>query len=131
MTDFTGTYKVVSADNFDAFLKELGANDDMVAKLDPSTGQLTIKKNGPVYTLIQTSAMFDREVQFELGKEYEDKHLDGSPVKGLVIADGNKLIQTACIDGKELEVVRELNGDELIVTASFNGAVANGVYQRV
>ncbi|CAG2170179.1 unnamed protein product, partial [Oppiella nova] len=111
MTDFTGVYKLQSADNWAALLKEIGVDEGLVEKLNPTSGQFAITCNDGTYTLTQSSDHFNREMTFELGVEFDDKHLDGSPIKSLIIADGNKLIQTTKADDKELKVVREFNGN--------------------
>ncbi|CAG2112811.1 unnamed protein product, partial [Medioppia subpectinata] len=120
----------VSSDGFDSVLKELGLSDEAVAKMDNSTSSWSITKTGAVYTIKMVFAFMTREIQFELGKEFDDKNLDGSDIKGLIVADGNKLIQTSKIGDKVMKVVREYKGDEVIATATIGSATGVATYKR-
>jgi len=121
MADFTGKFKLTSSDNFDEFLKELGVNFVLRNLAKTSTPVVEITKDGDTFSLKTTTAIKNSEIKFELGKEFEEARMDGKNVKTVVVADGNKLIQTQFGD-KEVKIVREFNGNELVVTASV-GAV--------
>jgi len=121
MTDFTGKFKLSSSENFDEFLKELGVNFVLRNLAKTSTPVVEITKDGDTFSLKTTTAIKNSEIKFELGKEFEEARMDGKNVKTVVVADGNKLIQTQFGD-KEVKIVREFNGNELVVTASV-GAV--------
>ncbi|CAG2103404.1 unnamed protein product [Medioppia subpectinata] len=117
MTDFSGNYKLTSFDNWEALLRELGASEEVIAKLNSNTSDLTITQNGTTFTLKNVSPNHTREVTFELGKEFDETRADGSVVKSVVTADDNKLIQIQKGD-KELTIIRELVGNELKVSAT-------------
>jgi len=129
MTDFTGKFKLSSSDNFDEFLKELGVNFVLRNLAKTSTPVVEITKNGDSYSLKTVTAIKKSEINFELGKEFEEARMDGKNVKTVVVADGNKLVQTQYGD-KEVKIVREFNGDELKVTASVGPVVSVRVYNR-
>ncbi|CAG2160019.1 unnamed protein product [Oppiella nova] len=92
MTDFTGKFKQVSAENFEALLKELGLPDDMINRIKDQKQEVDISKAGSVYTIKTVTPLNTREVSFELGKEFEGPRFGGPNVKSLVVSDGNKLI---------------------------------------
>jgi len=123
MTDFTGKYKLTESDNFDKFLQELGVNFVLRNLAKTSTPVVEITKDGDKYSLKTMTAIKNSEIKFELGKEFEEARMDGKNVKTVVVADGNKLIQTQYGD-KEVKIVREFTGPELVVTASV-GAVTS------
>ncbi|CAG2113124.1 unnamed protein product [Medioppia subpectinata] len=132
MADFTGKYKQVSSNNFDALMKELGASDEVAAALKNQMQDLEFSKNGNVFTQKSISPQRTQEIQFELGKEFDEKRHDGRTVKSVVVLDGNKFVKTT-VDkekGKELKVVSEFNGNELKVTATSGAVVATGVYTK-
>jgi len=130
MTDFTGKFKLTSSDNFDEFLKELGVNFVMRNLAKTSTPVVEITKDGDTYSLKTSTAIKNSEIKFELGKEFEEARMDGKSVKTVVVADGNKLVQTQYGD-KEVKIVRELNGDELKVTCTVGDVVSVRLYNRV
>jgi len=130
MTDFTGRFKLTSSENFDEFLKELGVNFVLRNLAKTSTPTVEITKDGDSYTLKTITAIKNSEIKFELGKEFEEARMDGKNVKTVVVADGNKLVQTQFGD-KEVKIVRELNGDELKVTCTVGPVVSVRVYNRV
>jgi len=129
MTDFTGKFKLTSSDNFDEFLKELGVNFVLRNLAKTSTPVVEITKDGDTFSLKTTTAIKNSEIKFELGKEFEEARMDGKNVKTVVVADGNKLIQTQFGD-KEVKIVREFNGNELKVTASVGAVESVRVYTK-
>jgi len=130
MTDFTGKFKLASSDNFDEFLKELGVNFVLRNLAKTSTPVVEITKDGDLYSLKTTTAIKNSEIKFELGKEFEEARMDGKNVKSVMVADGNKLVQTQFGD-KEVKIVREFNGNELKVTATVGPVVSVRVYNRI
>jgi len=130
MTDFTGKFKLTTSDNFDEFLKELGVNFVLRNLAKTSTPTVEITKTDDQYSMKTVTTFKTTEIKFELGKEFEEARMDGKNVKSVMVADGNKLIQTQGGD-KEVKIVREFNGDELKVTASCGPVVSVRVYNRV
>jgi len=129
MVDFTGKFKLTSSDNFDEFLKELGVNFVLRNLAKTSTPVVEITKDGETYSLKTLTAIKNSEIKFELGKEFEEARMDGKNVKTVVVADGNKLVQTQYGD-KEVKIVREFNGNELKVTASCGPVTSIRIYNR-
>ncbi|XP_054158694.1 fatty acid-binding protein-like [Oppia nitens] len=129
MTDFTGKFKLTSSDNFDEFLKELGVNFVLRNLAKTSTPVVEISKDGDTYSLKTLTAIKNSEIKFELGKEFEEARMDGKNIKTVVVADGNKLIQTQYGD-KEVKIVREFTGPELVVTATVGSVSSVRKYAR-
>ncbi|CAG2160020.1 unnamed protein product [Oppiella nova] len=129
MTDFTGKYKQTSSENFDALLKELGLPDEVVNRARSQTAEVEITKDGSVYTIKTVTTSRTWETKFELGKEFDTPRFGGKTAKSLVVADGNKLIET--IKGeKELKIVREFNGNELRQTSTTGAVVAVATFAK-
>ncbi|CAG2104142.1 unnamed protein product [Medioppia subpectinata] len=129
MTDYTGNFKLVSSENFDALLRELGVSEEVVKSVQNTTQELEITKAGDVYTSKTISPNRTHEIKFELGKEFDEPRPDGKTVKSVVVADGNRLVQTSKSD-KEVKVVREYNGNELRVTVTAGPVVAVRTYAK-
>ncbi|CAG2177836.1 unnamed protein product [Oppiella nova] len=129
MTDFTGKYKQTSAENLEALFKEIGAPQEVVDRLKSSISELEVTKAGSEYTVKMITPDRTRETKFELGKEFEGPRFGGPVVKSVVVADGNKLIET--IKGeKEIKIVRELNGNQLRVSTTVGPVVGVITYAR-
>ncbi|CAG2178691.1 unnamed protein product [Oppiella nova] len=69
------------------------------------------------------------EITFELGKEFDAPRFGGTTAKSLVVADGNRLIQTVKGE-KELKIVREFNGNELRATSTTGSVTAVTTYAK-
>ncbi|CAG2101259.1 unnamed protein product [Medioppia subpectinata] len=127
--NFTGKFKLTSSDNFDALLRHLGVAEDYINKIKDQSQELEITKSGNGYSIKTTTASGTREQKFELGKEYTETFPNGGSAPSLVVADGNRLIQTLKTE-KEMKIVREFNGNELRVTSTSGPVVAVRTYAR-
>ncbi|CAG2116474.1 unnamed protein product, partial [Medioppia subpectinata] len=107
----------------------LGVNFVLRNLAKTSTPVVEITKDGDTFSLKTITAIKNSEIKFELGKEFEEARMDGKNVKTVVVADGNKLIQTQHGD-KEVKIVREFNGAELKVTASVGNVVSVRIYAK-
>ncbi|XP_054158693.1 fatty acid-binding protein-like [Oppia nitens] len=130
MSDFTGKYKLQSATNTEAFLKELGLPDEFVAKAKDVKPELEISLTGDEYTIKTVTPNRTHEIKFKLGEEFDDQLPDGRKFKTTVTIEGNKLTQVNRGDTKTVTFVRELNGDELNVTGTVGSVTTVGVYAR-
>ncbi|CAG2160017.1 unnamed protein product [Oppiella nova] len=105
-------------------------SDEIISQVKNNTQELEISKDGNVYTSRTIQPNRTHEVKFELGKEFDETRQDGKTVKSLVVADGNRLIQTQKGGEKDLKIVREFNGNELRVTVTSGPVVSVRTYAR-
>ncbi|CAG2102862.1 unnamed protein product [Medioppia subpectinata] len=84
ITDFTGTFKLNTSNNFDEFLEELGVNVVLINMAKMSTPVVNITKDGDTYTLKTIAGFKNSEIKFELGKEFEEARMDGKTVKIII-----------------------------------------------
>lgn len=80
------------------------------------------------YKLITKSTFKDTEIEFELGKEFDETTLDDREVKSVMTLEGNKLIQR---QGGEppSEIIREFGDKEMIATMKVNNVVCTRKYR--
>ncbi|CAG2171171.1 unnamed protein product [Oppiella nova] len=104
------------------------APDHVIDEVKSVTQHLEISKSGNVYTIKTVSPNQTREIQFELGKEFDAQTLTGAK-PSVVVLEGNRLIQTVKGE-REITIVREFNGNELRVTTTSGPVVAVRTYTR-
>ncbi|OTF79359.1 Group 13 mite allergen-like protein (Lipocalin) [Euroglyphus maynei] len=129
---FFGKFKLISSDNFDAFLKEIkiGFMQRKVANMTSPDLQLikeddgwtTIKVNTPIKTITN---------RFKLGEFFDETRVDGKVCKSKIeFQPPNKFIQMQWDDGLEIKYVREFVDNKINVTSSCNGVECFRVYER-
>ena len=80
---------------------------------------------------IETTAGFQKyQVDFELGKPFEQPILDGKRAQSLVVAEGGDLVQTQIIDGKHSNTRWHVDGTELKLTYNTSGVIAVRTFKR-
>ncbi|KAM3514552.1 hypothetical protein MY11210_001787 [Beauveria gryllotalpidicola] len=132
-----GKYRLSKTENFDAFLAEIGLGY-IKRKLAQSTSpELTISRDGDLWTMVTSSALSTSHVSFVLGEDFAEHRQDGVSVTSRVTADDNNGSSNTWIqtqkpaDGKDVTIVREFGDDEVKVTSTVNGVTAHRVYERV
>merc|ERR1712002_29108 len=115
MVQITGSYTQTSCENYEEFLKALGVGFILRKAAMASTPVMTI------------------EINFELGKEFEEDTTDGRHCKTVVTLEGNKMTtnQKATKSGeKDVVVIREFSDDGLTYTATCDGVSSVQKYKR-
>ncbi|CAF0828657.1 unnamed protein product [Brachionus calyciflorus] len=134
MTDaLLGDWKLVSSENFEDLMKELGVG--LVMRKLGSTTKPNVKfvKEGDDWTFSTVSTLKSQHLKYKLDEEFEEETLDGRKVRTTFHWDGNKLVQTQ--KDKDNNVVcvmtREIteNG-ELRCVARAGKVESVRVYQR-
>ena len=87
-----GTYTQVSSENYEEFLKALNVGFIIRKAALASTPVMSISEAGGKWTMITKTTVKSIELNFELGKEFEETTTDGRKCKTTVTMDGNKLI---------------------------------------
>nr|XP_009503098.1 PREDICTED: fatty acid-binding protein, adipocyte-like isoform X1 [Phalacrocorax carbo] len=78
---FVGTWKILSSENFEDYMKELGvgfATRKMAGVAKPS---VTISINGDVITIKTESTFKNTEISFKLGEEFDETTADDRKTK--------------------------------------------------
>ncbi|XP_052574452.1 fatty acid-binding protein 12 [Peromyscus californicus insignis] len=126
-----GTWKSVSCENFENYLKELG-----VGRVNRKLGCLakptvTISADGDVITIKTKSIFKTSEISFKLGEEFEEITPSGRKNKNIVILDNDSLVQVQDWDGKEAMIRRRLVDGKMVVESALNNVICTRTYERI
>lgn len=113
-------YKNYESKDFEEYMKELGVGF-FLRKIGNSvspTVELRKLPNGK-YKLITKSTFKDSEIEFELGKEFDEETLDGRQVKSVMTLEGNTLTQKQG-GTPPSTIIREFGDKEMIATMKVN-----------
>ncbi|XP_035295882.1 myelin P2 protein isoform X2 [Cricetulus griseus] len=128
---FLGTWKLVSSEHFDDYMKALGK------KLSPrKLGNLAkptviISKKGKYMTIRTESAFKNTEISFKLGQEFDETTADNRKTKSIVTLERGSLRQVQKWDGKETTIKRKLLNGKMIVEYMMKGVVCTRIYEKV
>ncbi|XP_012595492.1 fatty acid-binding protein 12 isoform X1 [Microcebus murinus] len=126
-----GTWKSVSCENFEDYMKELGigrASRKLGCLAKP---RVTISRNGDVITIKTKSIFKNNEISFKLGEEFEETTPSGRKTKSKVTLDNDSLIQVQDWNGKEATITRKLVDGKMVVESSVNDVICTRTYERV
>ncbi|XP_054158644.1 fatty acid-binding protein Fh15-like [Oppia nitens] len=129
--NFTSSYTYKSSENVEEFFKLFGATDDTLAEWCKYQPNFEISKQGDKWTIKTIMADHTDEINFELGKQFDETLPDGIKVKTTIVkGEGRQLIQTQT-DGKiEVKIVRDFNGPEAVNTATVGSVQAKWFYTK-
>ncbi|RMB91566.1 hypothetical protein DUI87_31795 [Hirundo rustica rustica] len=113
--DFSGTWNLVSNDNFEGYMVALGidfATRKIAKMLKP---QKVIKQDGDSFYIHTTSTFRDYLLEFKVGEEFEEdnKGLDNRKCKSLVTWENDKLVCVQTGEKKNRGWTHWLEGDDL------------------
>ncbi|XP_004011813.3 fatty acid-binding protein 12 [Ovis aries] len=128
---FQGTWKSISCENFEEYMKELGigrASRKLGCLAKPT---VTIITKEDLITIKTKSIFKNNEISFKLGEEFEETTPGGHKTKSTVILDDGSLIQVQDWDGKEITIRRKLVDEKLVVESVVNNVTCTRTYERV
>ncbi|KAI1288125.1 Fatty acid-binding protein [Halotydeus destructor] len=126
---FTGTFNLISFDNFDNFLLELGVDAKVIAEVKKSTTSVEISQDGDTWTIKTTTSFGTWPTTFQLGQEFDERRPGGSGIKSTITQEGNKWIQVQKGD-KAMTIVREFTEDGITATSTLNGVTTVQFFKR-
>ncbi|XP_049709540.1 fatty acid-binding protein 12 [Elephas maximus indicus] len=126
-----GTWKSISCENFEEYMKELG-----IGRVSRKLGCLakptvTISTDGDVITIKTKSIFKNNEISFKLGEEFEETAPDGHKTKSTVTLDNDSLMQVQDWNGKETIIRRKLVDGKMLVESAANNVICMRTYERV
>ncbi|KAM9298789.1 retinoid-binding protein 7 [Gastrophryne carolinensis] len=131
--NFTGTWNMVSNENFDRYMASLGI--DLITRnlakfIKP---QKVIEQDGEAFVIRTLSSLRNYRVQFTLGQEFDEdtKGLDNRKCKSLVTLDNGRLVCVQKGEKKNRGWVHWLDGDDLHLELMCEDQVCKQVYRRV
>ncbi|XP_058300460.1 fatty acid-binding protein 12 [Hylobates moloch] len=126
-----GTWKSISCENFEEYMKELG-----IGRASRKLGRLakptvTISTDEDVITIKTKSIFKNNEISFKLGEEFEEIMPGGHKTKSKVILDNESLVQVQDWDGKETTITRKLVDGKMVVESAVNSVICTRTYEKV
>ncbi|XP_063157012.1 fatty acid-binding protein, adipocyte-like [Candoia aspera] len=105
---FWGTWKLISSEKFDDYMKELGVGFATREIADIAKPSVIINCNGDVITIKTESSFKNTELSFKLGEEFDEITADDRKIKSVVMLDNGLLNQVQKWDGKEAIIKRKI-----------------------
>ncbi|XP_075830773.1 myelin P2 protein [Microtus pennsylvanicus] len=128
---FLGTWKLVSSEHFDDYMKALGvglANRKLGNLAKPT---VVISKKGDYMTIRTESAFKNTEISFKLGQEFEETTADKRKTKSIVTLERGALQQVQRWNGKKTTIKRKLLDGKMVVECMMKGVVCTRIYEKV
>ncbi|XP_048364016.1 myelin P2 protein-like [Sphaerodactylus townsendi] len=128
---FVGSWKLVSSENFDDYMKELGVGLATRKLGSLARPKVKISMKGDVVTIRTESAFKNTEIAFKLGQEFEETTADNRKTKTVITLEKGSLVQVQKWNGKESTIRRKLVDGKMVVECIMKGVTCSRVYQRM
>ncbi|KAL0962024.1 hypothetical protein UPYG_G00334770 [Umbra pygmaea] len=122
--NFVGTWKMISSENFDDYMKALGvgfATRQVGNRTKPSL--LINLDDGGMICLKSQSTFKTVEIKFKLNEPFEETTADDRKTMTVFSLENGKLVQKQTWDGKESTIEREVTGDGKLIAKCIMGDV--------
>uniref|UniRef100_A0A8D0E002 Cytosolic fatty-acid binding proteins domain-containing protein n=1 Tax=Salvator merianae TaxID=96440 RepID=A0A8D0E002_SALMN len=125
--DFSGTWQLVSSDNFEGYMLALGID---FATHKP---QKVIKQDRDSFSISMTSTFRNYFVEFKIGEEFEEDHKgqDNRKCKSIVTWDNDKLVCIQTGEKRNRGWAHWIEGDELYLELRCEDQINWQVFKRV
>uniref|UniRef100_A0A8C0IGB0 Peripheral myelin protein 2 n=1 Tax=Bubo bubo TaxID=30461 RepID=A0A8C0IGB0_BUBBB len=136
---FVGTWKLVSSENFDDYMKELASKMGKQKGVGLATRKLgglakpdvIISMKGDIVTIRTESTFKNTMISFKLGQQFDETTADDRKVKSVITLEKGSLVQVQKWNGKETTIRRRLVDGKMVVECAMKGVVCTRVYERV
>ncbi|XP_027732991.1 fatty acid-binding protein, adipocyte isoform X2 [Vombatus ursinus] len=128
---FVGTWKLISSENFDEYMKEVGvgfATRKVAGMAKPS---MIISVQGDVITIKSESTFKNTEISFKLGQEFDEVTADDRKVKSLITLNDGALVQVQKWNGKSTTITRKLVDGKIVVECTMKDVISTRLYEKV
>ncbi|XP_008051491.1 myelin P2 protein isoform X2 [Carlito syrichta] len=126
---FMGTWKLVSSEHFDDYMKALGVGLATRKLGNLAKPSVIISKRGDIITIRTESTFKNTEISFKLGHEFEETTADNRKTKSVVTLERGSLNQVQKWDGKETTIKRKLVDGKM--ECKMKGVVCTRIYEKV
>ncbi|XP_015280918.1 PREDICTED: myelin P2 protein-like [Gekko japonicus] len=128
---FLGKWSLLSSDNFDDYMKELGVNLAMRKMGSMAKPDVTFSMDGDTVKVKTESTFKSSEFCFKLNEKFNDNTIDGRKTETLItLGDDNVLIEVQKWDGKETTITRKVVDGKMIVECVMNNVRCTRVYKK-
>nr|QRE01785.1 fatty acid-binding protein 3 [Siniperca chuatsi] len=128
---FVGTWKMISSENFDDYMKAIGvgfATRQVGNRTKPNL-VVTVDEQG-IVCLKSQSTFKTTEIKFKLNEPFEETTADDRKTTTVVTLENGKLVQKQSWDGKETNIEREIADGKLIAKCIMGDVVAVRMYVK-
>ncbi|XP_076814407.1 fatty acid-binding protein, adipocyte-like [Clavelina lepadiformis] len=128
-----GTWKMISSENFDAYMKALGVNAFVRKMISLAKPKVVININHNDFLYQSVSSLRKIETKCKLGEEFQEDIPDGNKCKSLIVMDGNKIIHTQKWDNdtKQTTIERFVDNEgHLIMEFTYQDVTCKRMYER-
>ncbi|XP_056090467.1 fatty acid binding protein 4b [Rhinichthys klamathensis goyatoka] len=128
---YVGKWKMTSSDNFDEYMKAVGAGFASRQMANLAKPSLTIALDDQGFISMKAVTTFKTlEIKFKLEEEFDETTADDRKVKTIMsLADG-KLIQRQTWEGKTTIIEREVQDTKMIAKCTMDDVVAIRTYEK-
>merc|ERR1712226_2018 len=133
MVQIEGKYKRTKADNYEAFLNKMGVGFILRKAATSSSPVMDITKNGDKWKIVTSTSLKSMELNFELGKSFEEETIDGRKVTTTVTAESPDTWVTMQVakDGKRtVKAVRKFTDAGIDIEMSVDGVSCKQFFER-
>ncbi|KAL2308259.1 hypothetical protein Nmel_001270 [Mimus melanotis] len=123
---FVGTWKLISSENFDDYMKELGVGLATRKLGGLSRPDVIISMKGDIVTIRTESTFKNTTISFKLGQQFDETTADDRKVKSVVTLEKGSLVQVQKWNGKETTIKRRLVDGKMVVVSSHSLYAAKG-----
>ncbi|PKU38752.1 myelin p2 protein [Limosa lapponica baueri] len=128
---FVGTWKLISSENFDDYMKELGVGLATRKLGGLAKPDVIVSMKGDIVTIRTESTFKNTTISFKLGQQFDETTADDRKVKSVVTLEKGALVQVQKWNGKETTIKRRLVDGKMVVECAMKGIVCTRVYERV
>ncbi|KAJ8403016.1 hypothetical protein AAFF_G00359320 [Aldrovandia affinis] len=128
---FVGTWRMVSSENFDDYMKALGVGfaTRRVGNMAKPNLLFSVDDQG-IICMKSQSTLKTTEVKFKLNEEFDETTADDRKTKTIVTLENGKLVQKQSWDGKDTILEREVADGKLIAKCMMGKVVAVRTYVK-
>ncbi|RLW13144.1 hypothetical protein DV515_00000358 [Chloebia gouldiae] len=123
---FVGTWKLISSENFDDYMKELGVGLAARKLGGLARPDIIISMKGDIVTIRTESTFKNTSISFKLGQQFDETTADDRKVKSVVTLEKGSLVQVQKWNGKETTIKRRLVDGKMVVVSSRSLYTAKG-----
>ncbi|XP_059757527.1 fatty acid-binding protein 9-like [Balaenoptera ricei] len=128
---FLGTWKLVSSENFDEYMKQLGVSAAVQNFAGLAKPRITISTDRDKVNIKTESSFKNTEISFKLGEEFDETTSDNQKVKSIITLDGGSMIHFQKWLGKETTIKGQIVDGNMVVEYIMNNIVSIGIYKKV
>ncbi|XP_060631518.1 myelin P2 protein-like [Anolis sagrei] len=128
---FVGSWKLVSSENFDDYMKELGVGLATRKLGSLAKPRVIISVKGDQMTIRTESTFKNTQITFKLGQEFQETTADDRKTKTVVTLERGALVQVQKWNGKESTIRRKIVDGKMVVECIMKGVRCTRVYEKI